>query len=123
MFFSQKIQQIIARSFMVLFTLILLNGVVFRHSHKLTNGKIITHAHPYKPVSNSPFQPNNHTTNELYILDLVSNGLFSSEIVVTSIAFLTVVFLKQKSSFFHYRQRFLTRFVASLSLRGPPFTH
>ncbi len=120
MFSSQKIQPIIARSFMVLFTLILLNNVVFRHSHRLTNGKIITHAHPYKPVSNSPFQPNNHTTSELYVLDLVSNGLFNSEIIVASIAFLSLVFFQQKSSFFHYRQRFLTRFVASISLRGPP---
>ena len=105
---------------MVLFTLMLLNGVVFRHSHKLTNGKIITHAHPYKPISNSPYQPNNHTTNELYVLDLISNALFIPEIIVASIAFLSLTFFQQKSSFFNYRQRFLTRFVASLSLRGPP---
>lgn len=120
MFFNQKIQPIIARSFMVLFTLILINGVVFRHSHKLSNGKIITHAHPYKPVSNSPFQPNNHTINELYVLDLVSNGLFNSEIIVASITFLSLAIFQQKLSFLYYRQRFQTRFVASISLRGPP---
>ena len=105
---------------MVLFTLMLLNGIVFRHAHKLSSGKVITHAHPYKPVGNSPYQPNTHTDNELYLLDAVSNAIFSAELGTALVLAALVVFLVQKSSFFVYRQRFLARLVAVASLRGPP---
>ena len=120
MLFQADIKRTIARSFLVVFTLMLLNGVVFRHSHKLSSGKIITHAHPYKPVGNVPYQPNNHTTNELYVLDLVSNAHFVHNPVFGFVALVSVVIISQKVSFFQYQQRFLTRSVARLLLRGPP---
>ena len=57
--------------------LIQFNNIYFRHAHRLANGKIITHAHPFKPVSSSPIQPNGHGSNELLLLDALSNGLYA----------------------------------------------
>jgi hypothetical protein len=114
------IRRLIARSFLALFALILLNGIVFRHAHKLSSGKVIAHAHPYKPVGNTPYQPNAHTDNELYLLDLVANGgyVFAPEVPILTLALIT--FIVAQSSFFSYRQRFLSRTQQVLSLRGPP---
>ena len=117
---GQTTRPIIARTLLVLFAALLLNGMVFRHAHRLSDGKIITHAHPYKPVGDSPYQSNSHTTNELYILDLITNGGFVHNPVFGFLALAVVIFVTQQVSFFQYQQRFLTRFVACLSLRGPP---
>jgi hypothetical protein len=119
MLYSQHIRRLIAHSFLALFALMLLNGVVFRHAHKLSSGKVITHAHPYKPVS-TPYQPNTHTENELYLLDLVSNTVFTTSPVLGVVLLCSTVFILQKTSFFHYHQRFLSRTSLVLSLRGPP---
>jgi hypothetical protein len=71
-------------------------------------------------VSDAPYQPNNHTDNELYLLDLTTNGTLA-EIPSAVVLLLSVALLfSQKSSFFHYQQRFLARSAAALSLRGPP---
>src|SRR5690606_22457013 len=52
----------------MLFCLILPNGILCIHSHKLANGQIVVHAHPYFPQEDGKPLPNNHTTNELIIL-------------------------------------------------------
>ncbi|TAF78542.1 MAG: hypothetical protein EAZ50_13660 [Runella slithyformis] len=120
MIYSQYTRQIIARSFLVIFTLMLLNGVVFRHAHKLSSGKVITHAHPYKPVGDAPYQPNGHTNNELLLLDLASNGWFALAPVVAVLLLSVAFFAFQKSAFFHYLASFLQRIQVHISLRGPP---
>ncbi len=117
---SSDVKIKMARGILALFVLMQLNFVVFRHAHRLSDGKIITHAHPYKPVGDSPYQPNGHTTNELYILDLVSNGSFVSNPVLGFVALTVVSFVAHEISSFQYQQRFLTRSVSCLSLRGPP---
>ncbi len=98
----------------------LLNGVVFRHAHKLSSGKVITHAHPYKPVGDAPYQPNGHTNNELLLLDLASNGWFALAPVVAVLLLSVAFFAFQKSAFFHYLASFLQRIQVHISLRGPP---
>lgn len=120
MLYSQHIRPLIARGFLVLFALMLLNGVVFRHAHKLSSGKIITHAHPYKPIGNTPYQPNTHTENELYLLDLMANGNYLTVPEIAIVALALATFIITQSSFFAYRQRFLSRTEQVLSLRGPP---
>lgn|GEM_PF-527358 len=111
-------RQKIARGILVLFTLMLLNGVVFRHAHRLPNGQIISHAHPYKPVGNSPIQPNNHTEHELFLLDAFANILF-----LTTAAFSFTFLVKQASgskTVYFYILVSLFRFTRFYSLRGPP---
>jgi hypothetical protein len=67
----------IARFLLVLYVLTLVNGVVFRHAHRLADGTIISHAHPFIPVGNDPYQPNNHTQQEIIWLDALSQILYA----------------------------------------------
>ena len=54
-----------------------INSVVFRHAHRLANGQIVTHAHPYNIFAKScPLSANPHTSHELLLLDAVSNAVF-----------------------------------------------
>lgn len=123
MLFSQRIRKSIANGIMVLFALMLLNGVVFRHAHKLSNGKIITHAHPYKASnSNSPFQPNDHTSNELFLLDTVTNAVFvgmTLAVALVSVKYIPFV-LPTNSSFYYLLTAYRKPFFGDFSHRGPP---
>lgn len=76
MLFRSANRQTISRVLSVIFTLMLFNGIVFRHAHRLPNGRIITHAHPFWPDGKGPLQTNTHTSNELLLLDAVANGSF-----------------------------------------------
>ncbi|MFN8348441.1 MAG: hypothetical protein U0X91_25790 [Spirosomataceae bacterium] len=120
---APKIRQSIAQGFLVLFTLMLLNGIVFRHAHKLSSGKIITHAHPYKSSnSNSPFQPNDHTNNELYLLDTVSNAVFvglTLTVALVAVKRIQIAFFTPSSSFY-LLTAYHKPFFGDFSHRGPP---
>jgi len=49
--------------------LLTINNVMFLHSHKLANGHIITHAHPYnKSDDSAPFKSHHHSKTELIFL-------------------------------------------------------
>jgi hypothetical protein len=62
-----------------LFALMQVNLVVFRHGHRLPDGRIITHAHPFWPTGKGPIQPNHHSAGELALLDAVANAPFVGE--------------------------------------------
>lgn len=100
----------------------LLNGIVFRHAHKLSSGKIITHAHPYKSAnSNSPFQPNDHTSNEIFLLDAFSNAVFvglTLAVALIGAKVVQVVFSPSISSYLLTTPH--KPFFGDFSHRGPP---
>ncbi len=51
----------------------IINKILYTHSHILSNGTVITHAHPYdKSADNSPFKSHQHGSVELVILSAVS---------------------------------------------------
>lgn len=62
------IKSFISWAQLMLFCLIMANGILCIHSHKLANGQIIVHAHPYFPQDDGNPLPNNHDANELIIL-------------------------------------------------------
>ncbi len=65
--FKNKIQKLVARILVFSVGLLIVNNVVFLHSHKLSNGKVIVHAHPYnKSQDSAPFKTHNHTSKELF---------------------------------------------------------
>ena len=65
--FRNKIQKFIAGLLVLSVGLLIVNNVVFMHAHKLSNGKIIVHAHPYnKSQDSAPFKKHNHTSKELF---------------------------------------------------------
>lgn len=46
--------------------MLIVNNVFFLHAHKLSNGIIVVHAHPYDKTSDSqPYQSHHHTKAEL----------------------------------------------------------
>ncbi|MEI7581310.1 hypothetical protein [Runella sp.] len=118
-----KIRQTIAQGFLVIFSLMLLNGIVFRHAHKLSSGKIITHAHPYKSSnSNSPFQPNDHTNNELFLLDMFSNVPFIGLTLTVALAAVikSVEIIRIPRLSFYLLTAYHKPFFGDFSHRGPP---
>ncbi len=108
-----------ARLLLVLWGLITLNGTVFRHAHRLPDGRIIVHAHPYKLTNQpGPLPYNPHTKAELVLLDLCGNAPF------VGTEPLTVVFTTPTALLFQYWFCYTaSRTVQSVvipSLRGPP---
>ncbi|AKD57597.1 hypothetical protein [Spirosoma radiotolerans] len=63
----------VARLLLGLFLAMWLNGVVFRHAHRLSDGRLIVHAHPYWPFGKGPILPNTHTAQEILLLDLAAH--------------------------------------------------
>jgi len=50
--------------------LMIINKAIFLHSHILTNGTVISHAHPYQSTDNSkPFQSHHHTKAAFFLFD------------------------------------------------------
>jgi hypothetical protein len=68
----------IAHMLFGLFLVIQCCAIVFRHAHRLSNGIIIVHNHPYNPFCKGPFQPNDHSSNELYWLAATANILYDN---------------------------------------------
>ena len=54
---------------------LIINSTINGHYHKLDNGEIIYHCHPYKHNNNknSPFEDHKHTESEYFIIAQVSN--------------------------------------------------
>lgn len=102
-----------------------INSVVFRHAHRLANGQIVSHAHPYnlfgdRAVEGScPLSPNPHTTHELMLLDAVSNPAFMPAFALL-VAFLLLARLIVQPVFFRLSALALTVYLARPIPRGPP---
>ncbi|WP_460670766.1 hypothetical protein [Larkinella ripae] len=108
----------IARFLLILFSLMLVNSVVFRHAHRLASGRIVVHAHPFKPIGDSPYQPNTHTSAELFWLEQCTNVLYDGLVPLVFVCALLsaprtlrllAVYESIQSHFFPY-----------FSHRGPP---
>ncbi|GAB3906906.1 hypothetical protein GCM10028803_40040 [Larkinella knui] len=103
----------------MLWGLICLSNIVFRHTHRLADGRIISHAHPYAGFwAKCPFPNHQHTRAELAWLDCIGNAPFDTpapEVVCP----LPTVWLAPTLSYSYIEtaggQRFFVHF-----LRGPP---
>jgi len=69
-------RQCLAWLLFTLFALMQVNLVVFRHGHRLSDGRIVSHAHPFWPDGKGPIKSNPHSAGELALLDALSNGGF-----------------------------------------------
>jgi hypothetical protein len=71
----------VARLLLLVQLFMLTNAVVFRHTHRLPDGTVVVHAHPFLPKalggdSADPVQPNDHTRQELIWLDAVAHDTY-----------------------------------------------
>lgn len=67
-----------ARLLLLVQLFMLTNAVVFRHAHRLPDGTVVVHAHPFLPKAlggpgSDPVQPNNHSKQELIWLDALTD--------------------------------------------------
>jgi len=111
-------RQRIARFLLILFSMMVVNSIVFRHAHKLPSGRVIVHAHPYIPLGKSPYQPNTHTSNELFWLDTVTNALYDG-VLPFAFAFAVLALSTDGVLPMYGRQTPLLPFYC-FSHRGPP---
>lgn len=111
-------RQKIARILLIMFSLILVNSVIFRHAHKLASGRIIVHAHPFIPIGDGPYQPNTHTTGELFWLDHFTNALYDG---LTPFVFVCAVLSAPViRHFLAIYPSIRTHFFPYFTHRGPP---
>ena len=113
-----KHQLRVARLLLGLFLAMWVNGVVFRHAHRLSNGQLIVHAHPYWPFGKGPILPNTHTAQEILLLDLAAN------LPVVVSAFFAFLFLlrSRQQVVFLFTDRVFRSYSSfyCFSHRGPP---
>ena len=89
---KMSVRNIIIKSttFLMIGILVMLiaNKAVFMHTHKLNDGTIIEHAHPFdKSTDSEPYKSHNHTKTELLFFQNLE--LFSL-IVFLTFAFFTI---------------------------------
>jgi hypothetical protein len=102
------------------------NAVLHRHSHRLANGRLVWHAHPYKPAKQTtPDQPepgHDHQDDyELLMLDLLSNPAF----VLVFFGGIAWVISRLRAfaptpAFALYQATWRDPSLPQISLRGPP---
>lgn len=76
-----------------LYVAVLANGIIFRHSHRLADGTIICHAHPYKSSPGTQFPSHAHSRDELIWLDTFANALYANPDCVAWVVLIAVELL------------------------------
>ncbi len=81
---GKNVKLFFAGLFLAVTMALVYNNAFFTHTHKLPDGTIIQHAHPYKSDadSSSPFKNHHHTSFEFLVLNNL--GVF---ILLTCLAF------------------------------------
>ncbi|MCD4791612.1 MAG: hypothetical protein K8R54_00135 [Bacteroidales bacterium] len=120
----QKIRHISHYLFIGLIPFILLmfvNASVNKHSHKLPNGEIIVHSHPFQSSgTEAPTSGHNHSEEEYLFYGLLSNMLNLTLIV----SFILIVFINQsiKKQLFFYEFQNDLRFLKTDRNKAPPIS-
>lgn len=104
---------------LVLWGLICLSNVVFRHAHRMPDGRIISHVHPYAEFgSKCNFPAHQHTQSELLWLDCISNIPFDS--FLPELTFFVPVIWLAARTIYVYEEKETFRNGRLIFLRGPP---
>ena len=112
---KDNIRHILSLFHLIFFCLILTNNILFVHSHKLANGQIIVHAHPFFPQDDGTPMPHQHSSNDYISLGKVFQpGLLLSEIPYIDfqvtlpellLPYKVLIILFEGKSLFHYNHR------------------
>ncbi|MBD2700931.1 hypothetical protein IC229_09800 [Spirosoma sp. BT702] len=109
----------IARFLLGLYVAVLVNGVVFRHAHRLADGTIICHAHPYKSSPGTQFPKHAHSRDELIWLDGFTNAFYTNPAVIGLVFLAVICFLTRVGAEPFRTVRFQSGHTA-FQHRGPP---
>lgn len=104
--FRKKIQKLVSGLLVFSVGLLIVNNVVFLHTHKLANGNIIVHAHPYnKSQDSAPFKKHNHSSKELFHISSIQllfiTAVFSILCILLT-AYKRVYFFQTPTVHFNY---------------------
>ncbi len=96
--------------------LLIVNRGLFLHSHKLENGSVVIHSHPYnKSQDSEPFKKHHHTKAEFIFFEKL-NVLFFLIILI-----LTYLLLIRGKIFFVYVEKIYSSLISfSYQGRAPP---
>ena len=101
-------------------TLIMLNSVMYRHSHRLPDGKIVSHAHPYKrSTDEAPAKPHEHTDKELALLQLIDGQVFGPP-VAFAVSFAAYPFNDAANNFAYFYAFIIPPYALQHAGRAPP---
>jgi hypothetical protein len=97
--------------------LLVLNNALFSHNHRLPNGSVVVHAHPFSKSNQPdlPLQSHQHTKFQLLFLDSLL-VLFS----IGSVYFACLCYKKWFSYKFSYKFSFLENTPQLLTNKAPP---
>jgi len=94
-------------------------NIVFRHAHRLPDGRVISHVHPYKAKADKgPFSSNPHSKSELAWLDTVSNTPFLADF--TPVFELQPAIVYEEPAAYFYNCSFHSEYLDNIPSRGPP---
>ena len=114
--FSEISNQLIALSLIAVVGLHSLNSFFNTHSHKLADGTVVVHAHPYERSSDSsPFETHQHTATELVFLASLLH--FIPSIAVLLVGFVLINWNEFARTYKYFSNQFI---IGIPSLRGPP---
>ena len=121
MLFIERIKKIIPALLVPVVMLWFFNSVNYRHYHKLPDGSVIAHAHPYNKKSSDtkPFKTHNHTSAELFFL-----SFFSNPVLILALLFFCIgkELFFSKSIIHHFSTNLpVKRFYPNRNYRAPPF--
>lgn len=119
MIFFRKIQKYVSVGLLFTLLIVMYNNISNRHSHMLSDGQMIVHAHPFsKSEGENPQKQHTHTANQLFVIAQINN-LFSLLLFVFFIfLFIREKFRKNKVPF--YIELFFSIPKINYQLRAPP---
>ncbi len=115
---GQSIRRFLAYAALTAFLFSLVNRICYYHLHRLPDGQIIVHAHPYQKDNTSPYQKHKHTAREMFWLDYLAKTVF---VLAFSFGITLGFCLFRDTIFFRYLYSSpVFPAIQTLSLRGPP---
>jgi len=102
--------------------LMVFNATVNTHTHILSDGTIVVHAHPFKTITKSDAgterQSHSHTQKEF---DMLSSFSCAFQLVVLAIVIIAATLLTKKALLSRYSEPIWNNlYIASALYRGPP---
>ena len=109
--------RLIAIFLIVVLGLFCLNNIVYNHKHRLKDGSLIVHAHPYnKSGDTNPLKSHRHTAEELVFLANLHIFILAPILVFIILVALIKLIFVNKTKYFKPQNAF--QFCQN---RGPPF--
>ncbi len=113
---GHKLKRSLSILLIVIMTASMINRVVYTHIHILTNGSLVTHAHPFsKSTEGNSASTHQHSNLELFLLDQLD-----ILILCVTAAFLLKQFITPTSFREPVMEPLLPAFVPPLPGRAPP---